>query len=491
MATYVPVTVVPSGGAPFVQVSGNAPAMTVVPNAAPITLVTTNAPGVVLYNPDGTPYTGGTPSRIRTQPGGDGNSFYVVTNVAGTVRKYFIARGANYGGNGPTDLGGQWPESRLVDFGEMPSMNDNPISSGYWSTSANGALDVILNNGSKSFGSYHGVGVGGSLSLETILGDGVSINPFSTSWSGDAFSLTNDVTATDGTTTWQRSLSLSVDNNGEISFTLNANSVTGTVAYMRVGMVITDKAYYEADYRVGSGFSTVHYLSGSTADDEGRGLMRGVSEFRARNPVNGRYAGLAGFMPIISGFVYAELLREVANDRMKGYLGRFNSYTSLAGASWTLKFGTGAAGSVAEGINLLPNSDFSGVVAGGSGGSWNVTNEIPTSSLPTVNSGVLTMGSAGAGWAMRVSAIIASVVSGSWYCMRVDVGGTQAAGFNATNGTSTTAAAFSQSTQRGRNIQVFVANQNNPSQRMLLAVSAGTAGSTATFANPKVMAVSA
>lgn len=59
MATYVPVTVVPSGGAPFVQVSGNAAPMTVVPNAAPITLVQKDAPGVVLYNPDGSPYTVG------------------------------------------------------------------------------------------------------------------------------------------------------------------------------------------------------------------------------------------------------------------------------------------------------------------------------------------------------------------------------------------------------------------------------------------------
>lgn len=59
MATYVPVTVVASGGAPFVQVSGNAPPMTVVPNAAPITLVANNAPPVVLYNPDGSPYAGG------------------------------------------------------------------------------------------------------------------------------------------------------------------------------------------------------------------------------------------------------------------------------------------------------------------------------------------------------------------------------------------------------------------------------------------------
>lgn len=64
MATYVPVTVVPSGGAPFVQVSANAPPMTVVPNAAPITLVSANAPGVVLYNPDGSPYTQYDPSAV-------------------------------------------------------------------------------------------------------------------------------------------------------------------------------------------------------------------------------------------------------------------------------------------------------------------------------------------------------------------------------------------------------------------------------------------
>ena len=58
---YPPVVVVDSGGVPRTQVAEgvSAPAFTVVESGArPITL-TTNAPPIALFNPDGTPYTGG------------------------------------------------------------------------------------------------------------------------------------------------------------------------------------------------------------------------------------------------------------------------------------------------------------------------------------------------------------------------------------------------------------------------------------------------
>lgn len=103
MATYVPITVVPSGGAPFVQVSGNAPAFTVVPNAAPITLVTANAPPIVLYNPDGSPYLGAGP-------------FPVTNSILG-------AGGADYAMYDSSAMDRMWQEST----GQTPSSLANPV----------------------------------------------------------------------------------------------------------------------------------------------------------------------------------------------------------------------------------------------------------------------------------------------------------------------------------------------------------------------------
>jgi len=60
MPSGFPVVVVEKGGAPFTQVMGNAPVATVTDNlGAPITLVEAGGAPLMLFNRDGTPYTGG------------------------------------------------------------------------------------------------------------------------------------------------------------------------------------------------------------------------------------------------------------------------------------------------------------------------------------------------------------------------------------------------------------------------------------------------
>lgn len=120
MATYTPITVVPSGGSPFVQVPEGlpAPAFTVVPNASPITLVTSNAPPIALFNPDGSRYAGGAINFGPFQTYYPGGAYSLWTGMFGV---FLVPPLVNYDLNA-TVYPGAFPDNTTIAW----NINDPP-----------------------------------------------------------------------------------------------------------------------------------------------------------------------------------------------------------------------------------------------------------------------------------------------------------------------------------------------------------------------------
>jgi hypothetical protein len=308
-------------------------------------------------------------------------------------RFYLVARGAdarirairfqrNVGAAADSaNLGVKWPEWRVTGTYILAAFDDAPTSPIATITSDIGAFDLIGNVAGKSFGSYHGLGSAGGLDAETLSIDGLPFDP-TTAVRGHRFELVNTVTASDGTNMFTRQLKVTVNANAELDFELMGFTQSGTLTYVRLGMPNGQGSNFtEADLRVGSGWTVAALGTGSC-----QCVLRGVRAIRVREPSTGNYLVAEAGFPERTGFAYAEIFRDIPNSRTRVYLGRFTGYGGLAGATWRISWGIGAAGAVAPPANMVTNGDFAG--------------------------GTLT------GWSLRFGASGASVVSGAMRQLR-------------------------------------------------------------------------
>lgn len=138
--SHPPVVVVESGGVPRTQVAegGSAPAFTVVESGArPITLAD-NSPPIALFNPDGTPYTGGGVPSISQTP------FSLYRETLNAYEKFWQASSAAYdysilrSNNGKVvhfkfEPGDKAPDDGTVDRSELTAFNESlPLGSEFW-----------------------------------------------------------------------------------------------------------------------------------------------------------------------------------------------------------------------------------------------------------------------------------------------------------------------------------------------------------------------
>lgn len=421
---------------------------------------------------------GAQPPAVRLVPG-DANTFYLVTYANGLARSVRFQR--NLGGGTGNDLGGKWPEWRATGEGLLTGPNDDPSAPAVWIANDPGAQDVVGNSGAKFIGSFHGLGTGGGLNSETVKIDGVAVDPTAGAKSGATFELRNATTATDGTNTLIRDLSVTINPAGGLHFKVNSISASAGIAYIYLGMgIATGAAYTEMDVKLAAAWNSIP-LGANDADAR----LNGTNAVRFRNPTTGHFLALTGALAAVAGYARAEVRKEAANNRSKSYLSRFTAYGSLAAVEWDLDWGLGSTGAVSPGANMLQDPSFA-------------ANWIATSGpAPSVSAGVATITQQATGTAVRFHHPQNGCASGSWYADSVDVGGSSPtiltihAGSNVNGSNSSPGPAFSKpAAGAGRQIQVFQATQADPNQRFLFDVAgAGAGGATVTLTNPATYAI--
>lgn len=333
----------------------------------PYNLAGVTAQQAVTVEPIGTAVTEGSIvlAPFRTVPDTPNRFYLVVRCDDGLIRKYRFQR--NTGAAADTaNLGVSWPEWRITGIGRMTGFGDDPAGDGRWLHDDAGASEFIANVSGKSFGSYHGVGAAGALLSETVKMDGVSFDPTAGTVTGNAFELRNDVTASDGTVSVNRDLTIALGTSGELRYTLNAVNVTGTISYIRLGMPISEYVgWTEGDLGVTADGSLTPLRLGP--DEFVSRLYNGVGRIRMRNITNGDFIEVKCDANVVSapGYAYSELFRQVVNQRCKAYGARFTSnYGSMNGLTWGMAIGQVAAGSAVLPTNLIANGDFASDVAG-------------------------------------------------------------------------------------------------------------------------------
>lgn len=394
---------------------------------------------------------GGAVDALRIEPA-SADLFYLVqrADTGATVVKF--GRGSTYGGTGGSNLGSQWPEFRIIGTGTLADFDDVAASATTWQAEEVGAWDFIARNagGSTLMGSYHGLGAGGSLVSESIEIDGAAAD-HTEATSGNSFELRNVTTATDGTDTVTRDLSVLSVAGGEIDLTMNDLTITA-VSYTRFAMPIASgSGFEEVDARFGTAFNTLPLGSG-----EATGGLANPQAIRIRNPSNGYFVSMSGTLPSVTGFSEARIEKQVASNRAKGYLSTFtSSFTSLIGSTARLSWGVGATGSASPGTNLVAANwdgwtfvQSNGTVVDG-GTDLTMTWSTGTSNLRAYNA------ISGAQVAEKFAAIM-DFVSDS-----TGVGTKQIYGASSAGGSNTSPAFSLQPPAIGRNVQVFTCTLAN------------------------------
>jgi hypothetical protein len=420
---------------------------------------------------------------LRTVPD-TADSFYVVVRKPdGAVDAVHFER--NVGSGGAGDLGVQWPEQRYTGRSGLASFTSDPTSPSVTFTDDPGAQDfVATSNGTVFMGSFHGLGAAGALNSETLLLDGVPFDP-TTARTGNLLSIQNSTTASDGTNSFTRDMTMTVGASGGVHYKINSISKAGTISFVYLGMVIGSGAYDEADVQLTDGGAWKPLPALGTSQAVTGQLFSGaaIKGMRLRDTSTGRAVQVTGSaVPALANYVRAELARVTATDRLKGYFGRFSDVSSLANAEWESNASIVATGSL-EGTNLFTNGDFaSGDLTG-----WTKASGAGTA---TVVGGVMNqVREAAANHRMRKSTVVTAVVD-DVFAFRMDTNAVSAGAFpiarvaNA-NSLTATGAMVNQTTVLGRNLYVFVANVTTlwPGDEF----SAGSAGQTADTDNYALM----
>lgn len=446
----------------------------------PFNLATVTALDTVVVEPIGDEVVNeGVEGLVRSVPSTEDRFYLVTRGEDGLIRSIRFER--NLGAEADSaNVGVKWLEWRPTGEAQLASFGSDPSSPLVNFTTDTGAQDIVgASAGGKYFGSYHGLGTGGSLNSETLLLDGTTLDP-EVERIGDSFELTNDTTATDGTSTFTRSLTITVNAQGGLHFKVNSISTTA-IALIYLGMGIgSGSTYTEADVKVGTDWQSI-----PLGDVNCRGYLAEVGQIRTRDPVNGRHVTVTGALKALSGYSRSEILK-TTGSRTKIYLALFSSASALVDAEWDIDWGQIATGSVSPGTNLLSNTDWTtGWVNGGGGGG-------------SAAGGVLTQTAVDGTTDLRKHLPITGCVSGDHYIQIVDAATSSTlgsftqfvAGSNSNGSKLTPAPAFSAGAVLGRNIRLYVATQNDPEQRFMVALGSGaTAGDVVQWSNPAVYAV--
>ena len=417
---------------------------------------------------------------VRTVPA-TADRYYVLTRQPdGSAKVFRMER--NLGGGGGSDLGSKWYEFRKTAEGLLPIfVTGNPATQTVWVSDESGAFDFVARDASNvNYGSYHGLGAGGSMPSETLKMDGVVVSHLVAS-SGNSFEVRNTTVATNGVNTVTRDLS-TIFTAGQCKYRLNSVSHTGLVLFYYGMPIATGQNYSELWAKVGTAWTI---LDMAMLSDGGLAFLEGTKAVRMRDPTTGLYTEASGELPSLANFVRCRTDKQPFANRTKTYLSQFSDVTALAGAEIIFDVGTSAVGAGALPANLLTDPNW-------------VTNWVTVQTGGTVVAAGtdLTMTWASGTTNLRRGAPINGCVSGQQYFAVVDLITEGATGVKRAYGApaaslSTTGTAFmlvnnvSPQLLLGRSIILFTANQNAPLQHFAVSGSLTGAGSVV-FRNPAV-----
>lgn len=446
-------------------------------------IIPVNAIDAVIVQPLGEQSTiTGANYNVRTVPA-TADRHYVVVRENGMTKSYRLER--NLGASATSsDLGGIHPEWRKTGEGYLPSFGANPATQTIWIGDEVGAFDMVGRDSSgKNFGSYHGLGTGGSKPSETLQMDGVNVDPTVASF-GNSYVVRNTTIATDGVATLTRDMSVTFSAN-TCKYTIHSISQSGLVLFYFGMPIATGNNYSELWAKTGTGWTI---LDLGTSGDGAQAYLSNVKAIRMRDPATGYYSEASGVLPTLANFVQCRTDKQPQNGRTKTYLAQFSDVTSLSNAEFFFSVGASIPGNTSLASNLISDPNWV----------TNWTNHATTGgTISKANTDLTFTWSTGTS-NLRISSPINGSISGNRYFAVLDmitapVSGTVEffVGAN-TNGSNTTPApAYSASNlstpfvRAGRNIYLFTANQNDPNQRFALR-GALTSAATAVFRNPAV-----
>lgn len=402
-----------------------------------------------------------TPPALRTVPSTDDRFYLVLRDGPSDAKVVRFQR--NIGGSGGTDLGVKWPEFRVTGLGTLATFSATP-STANWEMDETGACDTVARNGTSiNFGSYHGLGAGGTLHSESIKVDGVAIS-HTDAVEGSTFELRNDTSATDGVDTYRRELVVTNGDDASLNFALPTVSATAGLVLFYFGMpMASGNGYSEVAARYGTAWNT--FPMGTTDASAALATAKAV---RMRDPTTGYYVEASGELPSRANFVRARTEKQTSTVRSKTYLAQYSSTAAMAGAEFLMEWGEGTPGVIAPATALVDANWLA---------PWDNAPG-PTGGTVTVNGADLDMVWTSGTSNLRYSSPITGVSIGQTYAISVDLVSNNASTrlMLASNGSSTTSPTLSITTDVGRNIEVFVASY--AAQRMMVRAASTIAAST-------------
>jgi hypothetical protein len=339
------------------------------------------------------------------------NSFYVMTqNARGTAFAYHFIR--NVGGNSATDLAGSWPNWRYAGCAEFLSSSMSPTATPLRTFSNDiGAQDyafVLPTSAGKFAGSYHGVGVGGSLTAESLTIDGRAFAPASGDAIGSQIVLTHSVSITDGASTVTvTGFKVTIDASG-IFFDPGTVSSTAVLSTAFIGMGIATGTFDEGTFTLASGGTEYKVPISVGATTYGRTYLQKADMVSLRRTSDGATVRFTANAPPIAGHRRTSVVRDATLGRSKFYFdfgsadGAFGSVTGIA---WSQTYELSAAGATNFAANLITNGTFGSDVAG-----WTVPDNGGRIAWNAANGGVLRLTrSATSAGARAIQAVTTSI----------------------------------------------------------------------------------
>lgn len=404
---------------------------------------------------------------VRSVPGADSDTFYVVHRVGSTNYVYRFTKAE--GSSGPTSLGVQWLGWRLNGAGTRPTFEGNPLTGAVFQLDTEGASGLTAAApGTISAHEWHGVGAAGSMASEAVTMDGVSYDPMAGERRGNAWSVRNTITASDGTNTLTRDLSWAIEPAGGIRPT--RHSVTGS------GFT---RAYFASPVGSSVDYDLIDVLYDAGGDWENGvplGSVNAVAYLETARGVRirdgaGNFVSFVGDLPDVAGFDECRVDKELGNEKTKIYMSRWDDPYVAGVATGVLLAGTMDDSGLGTPTNKIANTVFTTGWSKSPSGTG-------TGGTISESAGILTLASGGVSSDLRMGTPIVDAAIGKRYLMSIDqvenTGLTSNNNFYApiTSAQSTGTAAVVRSFAVdnaifiGRIIQFFAATVNAPEQRI-------------------------